>query len=91
MSKKFDKNRSVPLLYFICPLYYPGIKHSTNKDKELVLIDDYGLHYVAAYRNNKLCKIGPHFLLKKDMKNGKHGFIFKGKFFNLKKKYRWVF
>jgi len=90
MSKKFEKNRSISSAYFAIPLYYTGIKHHNNNDKELVLIDDYGNHYVAAYRNNSLCKVGIHFILKKEMKNGKSGFIFKNKFFPLNE-YGWVF
>ncbi|MDR2835867.1 MAG: hypothetical protein LBV69_06700 [Bacteroidales bacterium] len=90
MSKKFEKNRSVSFSYFAIPLYYTGIKHPNNNDKELVLIDDYSRHYLAAYRNNSLCKVGIHFILKKEMENGKSGFIFKGKFFQLRK-YGWVF
>jgi len=92
MSKKFETNRSVPVNYFVMPLYYTGIEHPNNKDKELVLIDDYCNHYVAAYRNNRLCKVGIHFLLKKEQKNGKCGFVFKGKFYGFKKRrYGWVY
>lgn len=75
MSQKFGKGRSVEIAYMSVPLKYTSIKHANNSDKELVLIDDFGKHYVAAYRNNKTCKIGIHFLLKRT----ENGFIFKGK------------
>lgn len=80
MSYKFGKNHSVDRSYLSVPMYYTGIKHTANKDKELVLIDDMGKHYIAAYRNNELCKVGITFLLKKEYKNNTYGFIFKDKF-----------
>jgi len=75
MSKKFEKNREVNYGYVHVPLRYTGIKHRNNSNKELVLVDDYGKHYVAAYRNNETCRVGITFLLKKT--NG--GFLFKDK------------
>ena len=75
MSIKFEKDRAVDRSYEKVPLKYTGIHRQDNKDKELVLMDDYGKHYSAAWRNNKLCKIGIKFLLKKT----EEGFIFKDK------------
>lgn len=75
MSLKFEKNRSVSIAYSCAPLKYTGIISSKNKDKELVLIDDFGKHYVAAWRNNKVNKVGRTFLLKKT----NNGFILKDK------------
>lgn len=34
MSLKFQKNRSVPFAYHAVPMYYTGIHHPENKDKE---------------------------------------------------------
>lgn len=90
MSRKFYKNRSVDFAYHAVPLFYSGIMHSNNKGKELVLIDDYGKHYVAAYRNNFTNKVGIHFLVKKVIKKNKYGFIFKDKFYSLKTRSGWV-
>ena len=75
MSKKFEKDRSVYYGYQHVPLRYTGIYHSKNPKKELVLVDDYGKHYIAAYRNKDTCRVGITFLLKKTDK----GFIFKDK------------
>lgn len=65
MSRKFHSDRSVEFAYHAVPLYYTGVKHSNNNDKELVLVDDFISHYIAAYRNMKLNKVGIHFILKK--------------------------
>jgi len=89
MSKKFEKNRSVSYLYTMCPLKYTFIKHP-NKDKELVLMDDFGKHYVAAWRSNVTSKVGITFLLKKVITKHKFGFIFKDKFYSLKTRSGWV-
>lgn len=89
MSLKFGKNRSVYYGYHACPLRYPGIKHATRPQTELVLLDDLGKMYLAAYRNNQTSKVGITFLLKKEVKNGKSGFIFKDKFF-ANTRYGWV-
>ena len=75
MSRKFEKNRSVSDGYCKIPLYYTGIKHPENKNKELVLMDQIGKNYSAAWRNNKRCSIGIQFLL--PIIDG--GFIFKDK------------
>ena len=72
MSLKFNKNRSVDLLYCKIPLKYTGIIHP---NKELVLMDSLGSYYSAAWRNNKRNTIGIEFLLKKIP----CGFIFKDK------------
>lgn len=90
MSRKFDKNRSVDYKYHEIPLKYTGIRHPNNNNKELVLVDDYGKHYIAAYRNEKTNKVGIHFLLKKVISKGKYGFIFKDKFYSVKDKSGWV-
>lgn len=84
MSRKFEKGRAVDYTYTKIPLAYPGIKHATHPDKELVLMDQMGKHYVAAYRNMKLNKVGITFLLKAEMRNGKPGFIFKDKWHEVK-------
>ena len=47
MSLKFEKNRSVSYGYCKIPLFYTGIKHPNNKDKELVLMDRIGPNYTA--------------------------------------------
>jgi hypothetical protein len=39
MSLKFGKNREVSVQYAKIPLYYTGISHPNNRDKELVLMD----------------------------------------------------
>jgi hypothetical protein len=91
MSRKFNSDRSVEFAYHAVPLYYTSIKHANNNDKELVLIDDFKTHFIAAYRNMKLNKVGIHFVLKKEIKNGNSGFLFKGKFYSLRKKHGWVF
>lgn len=90
MAKKFHKDREVPHSYHAVPIYYTGIKHPANKDRELVLVDDHFNHFVAAWRNNKLCRVGIHFILQKEWKNNKSGFIFKDKFVALRKKTGWV-
>ena len=86
MSNKFGKDRSVSSSYAKIPLYYTGIKHANNADKELVLMDDLGKHYSACYRNKELCKVGIEFLLKKI----EGGFEFKGKAYKFKGSYGWV-
>lgn len=91
MSRKFHLNRSVDFIYHAIPIYYTGVRHATDNDKELVLIDDFGSQYIAAYRNNELNKVGINFILKKERKNGKLGFVFKDKFYPLKKRSGWVF
>jgi hypothetical protein len=75
MSKKFDKNRSVSTAYIKIPMYYTGIKHPTNKNKELVLMDRIGKNYSACWRNNKKNTVGIEFLILAT----KTGFIFKDK------------
>lgn len=75
MSKKFYKNRNVEFGYVHVPLKYTFIKHRNKPHCELVLVDDLGTHYVAAYRNMKRGRCGPTFLLKKTKK----GFIFRGR------------
>ena len=75
MSRKFHKDREVDPSYLHVPLKYTFIKHPTNPDKELVLIDDLGKHYTAAWRNNKTNRVGIVFLLKRTEK----GFIHKDK------------
>lgn len=75
MSLKFKKNRSVSFAYCLIPLYYTGIIHPNNKDKELVLMDRLGKNYTACWRNNKLSKVGIEFLLSAT----ENGFIFKDK------------
>ncbi len=91
MSKKFHSNRSVDFVYHAIPIYYTGVRHATNNDKELVLIDDFGSIWIAAYRNNKLNKVGINFTLKKETKNRKLGFVFKDKFYALSKRNGWVY
>lgn len=90
MAKKFHKNRSVQFAYHAVPIYYTGIIHPNNKDRELVLVDDYGQHFMAAWRNNKLCRVGRHFVLKKEIQNKKVGFVHKDKFIALRKRGGWV-
>ena len=90
MSKKFHKYRSVTFDYFAVLIFYPYIMHRNNKNKELVLLDDYGQHFVAAYRNNATCRIGMHFLLKKINTKKQYGFIFKDKFYSLRTRSGWV-
>lgn len=75
MSLKFEKNRGVPHGYAKIPLFYTGIKSPSNKNKELVIMDRIGKNYTAAWRNNKLSKIGIEFLI--PVIEG--GFLFKGK------------
>lgn len=80
MSLKFEKNRSVSEGYCLIPLFYTGIKHSNNSDKELVIMDRMGKNFTACWRNNALCKVGILFLLPAvDKDNGWYGFIFKDK------------
>ena len=75
MSLKFEKDREVSFGYAKIPMYYTGIKHPNNKDKELVLMDSFGKHYSACWRNMTTSKTGIEFLLKSTDK----GFIFKDK------------
>ena len=75
MSLKFSKSREVSFGSAKCPLYYTGIKHPNNKDKELVLMDKLGDSYSACWRNNNLCNVGMEFLVKATDK----GFLFKDK------------
>ncbi len=89
MSQKFFKHGEVPFYYHAMPILYPGIKHPTRRDTQLTILDDYGKMYLAAYRNGDTCKVGIHFLLKKDVKNGKSGFWFKDKFYK-HTRYGWV-
>jgi hypothetical protein len=81
MSHKFDKGRSVDYRYEKIPLAYPGLKHPEHPDKELVLMDWMYKHYTAAWRNNKRISVGPTFLLKSEVRNGKAGFIFRDKWY----------
>lgn len=64
MSKKFHKDRSVKWQYFRVPMYYTFVRHPRNKQKELVLIDDFGKNFVACWYNNKTGKMGITFLVK---------------------------
>jgi hypothetical protein len=95
MSLKFKKNRSVDVVYMVVPLLYTGILHRTNKNKELVLIDNLGKHWIAAYRNHsvdldkKSSAIGRTFLVKSGTQNGKRGFYYKDKFYYFTR-YGWV-
>ena len=73
MSKKFHDDRSVTSTYAKTPMYYTGILHPSNKNKELVIMDRFGKSYTACWRNNHLCKVGIEFLLKAT----KQGFIYK--------------
>lgn len=75
MSLKFSKNREVDEGYCKMPMYYTGIIHPNNKNKELVIMDQIGKNYSAAWRNNDLNKIGIEFLLPVV----KGGFLFKDK------------
>lgn len=75
MSKKFGKDRSVSESYAKVPIAYTGIKHPTNPNKELVLIDDFGKHYTACWRNRETGRVGITKLVLKTEK----GFMFKGK------------
>lgn len=75
MSLKFEKDRSVSPQYAKIPLRYTSINHPNNADKELVLMDYFGKHYVAAWRNNNTDKIGITFLLK----STPGGFMYKDK------------
>lgn len=75
MSLKFGKNREVSIGYAKIPLYYTGLKHPNNKNKELVLMDRLGDNYTACWRNNHLNKTGIEFLVKAI----NNGFIFKNK------------
>ena len=81
MSKKFFKDREVPFYYHAVPIKYTGIKHPNRHDTELVLLDGYKNAYLAAYRNNDTNKVGRHFLLKREVRSGKLGFVFKDKFY----------
>jgi hypothetical protein len=87
MSHKFGKDREVSVSYAKIPLYYTGIKHPHQKHKELVLLDDFGKHYSACYRNNDLCKLGIEFLLRKI----KGGFVFKDKEYKFNGSSGWVY
>ena len=79
MSLKFSKNREVTTGYAKIPLYYTGVKHPNNNNKELVLMDRMGDNYTACWRNNELCTVGIEFLVK-----AVHGgFIFKDKTYPL--------
>ena len=75
MSLKFEKDRSVSFGYVKIPMFYTGLIHPNNKNKELVLMDRLGGNYTACWRNNKLCKVGIEFLVKAV----DDGFIFKDK------------
>lgn len=75
MSQKFGKDRSVDFGYHAIPLKYTGIINPKNSDKELVLMDYFGKHYSAAWRNNKTNKVGITFLLR----TIEGGFVFKDK------------
>lgn len=79
---KFNKNREVSVGYCKIPLYYTGIIHPNNKDKELVLMERLGNNYSACWRNNILNKTGIEFLVK--VVNG--GFVYKDKTYNLGKR-----
>ena len=81
MSLKFEKNRSVSYGYCKIPLFYTGIKHPNNKDKELVLMDRIGPNYTACWRNNKTSKVG----IEKLIVATESGFIFKDKEYSLSK------
>lgn len=79
MSKKFKKHRSVTRAYAKIPLYYTGIIHPNNSDKELVLMDRLGSNYTACWRNNSTDKVGIEFLVR----SVDYGFIFKDKVYKL--------
>ena len=83
MSLKFEKGRSVNWKYLHIPMMYCGEVPNTNKNKNFVLIDDLGKHYVASWRNCDTCRTGMTFLVKKVFKKGKFGFEYKGKFYKL--------
>lgn len=79
MSLKFGKDRAVSFGYAMVPLFYTGIKHPHNKNKELVLMDYMGGKFTACWRNNKLHKVGIEFLVKAV----DNGFVFKDKVYPL--------
>lgn len=79
MSLKFGKDREVSHGYAKVPMYYTGIKHPNNNNKELVLMDRMGDNYTACWRNNATCKTGIEFLVLAI--DG--GFIFKDKEYKL--------
>jgi hypothetical protein len=81
MSKKFNKDRSVSVAYAKIPLYYTGIIHPNNINKELVLMDRLGKNYTACWRNNTTSKTGIEFLIQAI--DG--GFIFKDKIYKFNK------
>ncbi len=78
--KKFGKDRSVDFNWEKLPLYYTRIINPSNKDKELVIMEVFGKHCSACWRNNALSKVGITFLLK----TTGDGFIFKGKEYKFK-------
>lgn len=79
MSLKFGKNREVTTGYCKIPLYYTGLIHPKNKDKELVIMDRLGDNYTVCWKNNRLCKTGIEFLVRAV----EGGFYFKDKIYNL--------
>lgn len=79
MSLKFSKYREVSIGYAKIPLFYTGIKHPHNNNKELVLMDHLGKAYTACWRNNKLNKVGIEFLVK----TVDNGFVYKDKVYPL--------
>lgn len=86
MSLKFERNRSVSEGYCKIPMYYTGITHPRNKNKELVLMDQIGKTFTACWRNNKLDKTGIEFEVPVFKGKGQkgYGFIFKDKKYYLK-------
>ena len=64
MSLKFGKNREVTTGYAFIPIFYTGIKHPHNKNKELVLMDKIGKYYTACWKNMENNRCGIQFLVK---------------------------
>lgn len=79
---KFGKDRSVDSGWEKIPFYYTGIKHPTNKDKELVVKEFFGKNVEVCWRNNKLYKMGIGQLVPRV----KGEFIFKGKVIKFRKR-----
>lgn len=72
---KFKKDKEVTSSWFMVPSFYTGIIHPNNTNKELVLMEYFGKHWSACWRNNKTNKVGIYFIVKAD----KNGFTFKDK------------
>lgn len=58
---------------------------------DFVIMDVMGHNLVCAWRNNHTGRVGRPFLCRRTIKNGKVGFIYKNKFYNLETEYSWVF